>query len=287
MSAYDDYSHALENNNLDDNYEVPKDTGIRAQDNNNDLIDLRIPASTAELDDREAALITLEKNLLEKSKHLQDRDSKLEGSGVMEDNWPCAFYPVTYHSIKSEIPPDHQAFVRKHYWILKLTMFALTWNFLTMVIMYIEDVASSTTLTWATIYLVIGVPGAWKMWYKAIYRAVGTDKRVKFVQYFLFGGCHTIFCVVAFIGVPETAMMGFMFMIKAMNINTACGICGVIGFVAWGAIALGSAIMMRRTYRLYKSRGGDLQKDSAALRSDVGGNIATGRMVLQGVNAAR
>jgi len=66
MSAYDDYSHALEDNNIDDNYEVPKDSVSRAQDNNNDLIDLRIPVSTAELDDREAALITLEKNLLEK-----------------------------------------------------------------------------------------------------------------------------------------------------------------------------------------------------------------------------
>jgi len=281
MNAYDDYSDALKDNNLDDNYEVPKDSGIRAQDNNNDLIDLRIPASTQELDAREAALITLEQNLLEKSKQLQDRDSQLEGSGVVEDNWPCALYPVTYHSIRSEIPLDQQAFVKKHYWILKLTMFALTWNFFTMVIMYIEDDASSTNLTWATIYLFTGVPGAWKMWYKAIYRAVGSDKRVKFVQYFVFGGCHTIFCLVASIGVPDTSMMGFMFMIKAMNINTACGICGIIAFLAWLAIALGSVFMMRRTYRLYRSRGGNLQKDSAALRSDVANNVATGRMVFQ------
>jgi len=286
MSAYDDYSNALGGDNLNDRYE-PKDSGSRAHENNSDVVDLRIPASTAELDEREAALIALENNLLAKSKQIKDREAQLEGSGVLEDNWPCGFYPITYHSIKSEIPPLHQDFVRKHYWILKLTMFALTWNFFTMVVMYIEDKATATTLTWATLYLVIGVPGAWKMWYKAIYRAVGTDKRVKFVQYFLFGGCHTIFCFVACIGVPETAMMGFMFMIKAMNVSTAVGICGLISCVAWVVIALGSVLMLKRTYRLYKSRGGDLQKDSAAFRSDVADNVATGRMVLQGVNAAR
>jgi len=286
MSAYDDYSHALGGDNLNDRYE-PKDTRTRAEENNSDVVDLRIPASTAELDEREAALIAMENNLLEKSKQIKDRDAQLAGSGVVEDNWPCAFYPITYHSIKSEIPPQHQAFVRKHYWILKLTMFALTWNFFTMVIMYIENAASSMTLTWATMYVLIGVPGAWKMWYKAIYRAVGTDKRVKFVQYFLFGGCHTIFCVVACIGIPETAMMGVMFMIKAMNKGTAVGICGLISCAAWLAIALGSVLMVKRTFRLYKSRGGDLQKDSAAFRSDVADNVATGRMVLQGVNAAR
>jgi len=286
MTAYDDYSHALEGANIDDNYEVPKDAEPRAQDNNNDLIDLRIPASTTELDAREAALIKLETNLIEKSKQLHDRHAKLEKSGVVEDNWPCSYYPVTYHSIKAEIPPEHQGFVRKHYWILKLTMFALTWNFLNMVIMYIEDAASSTHLAWAAIYLVIGVPGAWKMWYKPIYRAVGMGKRVKFLQYFSFCGCHTIFCLVASIGVPETSMMGLMFMIKAMHINTACGICGAISFVAWLVIAIASVIMMRRTYKLYKSRGGDLQKDSAALKSEVAGKVATG-MVVQGVNAAR
>jgi len=287
MSAYDDYSHVLDGANLDDNYEEPKDERADAQDSNNDQIDLRIPASTEELDAREAALITLEKNLIEKSKQLQDRETKLGGAGIVEDNWPCSLYPVTYHSIKHEIPRQHQSFIRRHYWILKLTLFAFIWNFLTMLIMYIESAASAMTLTWATVYLVFGVPGAWKLWYKAIYRAVGTDKRLKFLQYFLFSACNTIFSMVACIGVPDTAMMGFLFMLKAMDINTACGICGFLAFAAWVAISFSSVIMMRRTYRLYKSRGGNLQADSAALKADVADNVAAGRMVLQGVNAAR
>jgi len=286
MDAYDDYSNALEGDKLDDNYEVPNDA-YAVQDNNSDPIDLRIPVSTAELDAREEALITLEKDLIEKSKQIQDRDFKLQGSGIIEDNWPCAAYPVTYHSIKSEIPLQYQPFVRKHYWVLKLTFFALVWNFLTMVVMYIEDVATSTTLLWATIYFTCGIPGAWKLWYKPIYRAVESDKRVKFVQYFLFAACHTIFSLVACIGLRETAMMGFMFMLKAMDVNTACGIIGIISFAAWLLVAVGSVIMMRRTYRLYKSRGGNLQQDSAAFRSDVAANVATGKMVIQGVNAAR
>jgi len=286
MSAYDDYSHALDDENLDRNYDDPKDVlADKPRENKGDPIDLRIPASTAELDAREEALITLEKNLMEKRRQLQEREMKLEGSGVVEDNWPCSLYPVTYHSIKADIPLQNQPFVRKHYWILKLTMFALTWNFLTLVIMYVENAASSTNLMWATIYLMAGVPGSWKLWYKAIYRAVGTDRRVKFVQYFFFGGCHTIFSIVACIGVKETALMGFLFMIDAMNVSTGCGICGVLAFGVWAAIALSSVIMLRRTYKLYRSRGGDLQKDSAALRADVAGNVATGRMVLQGVSA--
>jgi len=283
MSAYDDYSHASVGDNVDDNYEEPRDGGRDHDDSA--IVDLRIPASKTELDDREAALIKLENSLLERSKQIQDREQRMEGAGVVEDNWPCAMYALTYHSIRGEIPSQHQPLVRKQYWILKLTMFALTWNFLTMLVMYIEDLASSTQLTWATIYLVTGVPGAWKLWYKAIYRAVGNDKRVKFVQYFLFGTCHTIFCIVAAIGVQETSMVGFLFMIDALNKNTACGVCAVMAATAWVLIALGSLIMLRRTYRLYKSRGGDLQKDSAAFRSDVADNVATGRMVLQGVNA--
>merc|ERR1719320_486267 len=69
-------------------------------------------------------------------------------------------------------------------------------------------------------------------------------------------------------------------MIKAFSINTATGICGVIACVAWVVIAISSVIMMRSTWRLYRSRGGDLKKNSAAFRSDVASNIATGRMVL-------
>lgn len=285
MSAYDDYSHAVAGDNLDDNYEEQRYGGRNEPHDDSAAVDLRIPASTAELDEREAALIKLENSLLEKSKQIQERDQRLQGSGVVEDNWPCSLYAITYHSIRGEIPTQYQSFVRKHYWLLKLTMFALTWNFLSLVVMYIEDAASSTQLWWGTIYLVTGVPGAWKLWYKAIYRAVGSDKRAKFVQYFLFGACHTIFCIVAAIGVKETSLMGFLFMIDAMNINTACGIITVMAFGAWALIALGSVIMMKETYRLYKSRGGDLQQDSAAFRSDVADNVATGRMVLQGVNA--
>jgi len=285
MSAYDDYSNA----HFDDNYEEPKDTDTFAKDQyqNNDIVDLRIPASIDELDAREEALIALEKNLIEKSKQLRDRESMLEGSGVVEDNWPCACYPITYHSITNEIPIQHQSFVRRHYWILKLTIFAFVWNFLTMLIMYIENEASATTLTWASLYLITGVPGAWKMWYKAIYRAVGTDSRLKFLQYFFFCLCHTFFCMTAAIGVPQTAMMGFLLMLKAMDINTACGICGVLSFACWVTLSVCSILMLRQTYKLYKSRGGDLQKDSAALKSDVADNVAAGRMVLQGVNAAR
>jgi len=286
MDAYDDYSNVLADNNFDDNYKVPNDA-YAVQDNNSDPIDLRIPASTTELDAREEALIMLEKNLIEKSKQLQDRDLKLQGSGVVEDNWPCAAYPVTYHSISSEIPLQYQSFIRRHYWVLKLTMFALMWNFLTMLVLYIEDRVSSVKLLWATIYFICGIPGAWKFWYKPIYRAVESDKRVKFVQYFLFSVCHTIFALVASIGVQETALMGFMSMIDAMNINTATGVTAVIACAAWVLISIASIIMLRRTYRLYKSRGGDLQKDSAAFRSDVAGNVAAGKMVIQGVNAAR
>lgn len=286
MTAYDDYSHALAD--LDDNYEEPKDTGTFAKDQNqnSDLVDLRIPASAEELDAREDALITLEKNLIEKSKQLRERESMLEGSGVVEDNWPCALYPITYHSITNEIPIQHQSFVRKHYWILKLTLFAYVWNFLTVFIMYIEGVAAATTVLFASLYVVFGIPGAWKLWYKAIYRAVGTDKRLKFLQYFFFCVCQLLFCMAAAIGVPETAMMGFLLMLDAMKINTACGICGILSFACWVAISVCLIGMLRRTYKLYKSRGGDFQKDSisAAFKSN---NVKAGRMVLQGVNAAR
>jgi len=285
MSAYDDYSHAVAGENHDDNYEKQRYRDVDEARDDSTTVDLRIPASTAELDEREAALIKLENSLLEKSQQIQERDQRLQGSGVVEDNWPCSLYAITYHSIRGEIPTQYQSFVRKHYWILKLTMFALSWNFLSLVVMYIEDAASATQLWWGTIYFLTGVPGSWKLWYKAIYRAVGSDKRAKFVQYFLFGASHTIFCIVATIGVQETSLMGFLFMIDAINVNEACGIFAVIACGAWAVIALASVIMMRQTYRLYKSRGGDLQEDSAALRSNVANNVATGRMVLQGVNA--
>jgi hypothetical protein len=48
------------------------------------------------------------------------------------------------------------------------------WNWLTMLIGWgssIDDISGSDAL-WASIYLLIGVPGSWKLWYRSLYYAI-------------------------------------------------------------------------------------------------------------------
>jgi len=291
--AYDDYT--VGNDNYGDNYTVdtePKKdedkapVGAPANDDMwgayGDPEDLRQPAhsssvdQTRDLDEREAALVAKEKALMEKNQRLVNRDRQVNEESIPEDNWPFALYAITYHSIKKEIPQQHQAFIRNHYRLVKLTMFTLFWNACIVFVLYLEDSAgqTSTNLLWSVIYTIFGIPGAWKLWYRAIFNAVKAEKTFKFLQYFTFGGAHTIFCIVACIGITDTSLCGFLMMVDTLSLNTGIAVCAMIAFASWIILTLGSIAMMRRTWSLYRNRGGDLKADAGQ---------AAGQLAAQGL----
>merc|ERR1711933_317666 len=128
-------------------------------------------------------------------------------------------------------------------------MFTLFWNFCVVAILYLENAESisSTNLLWSVIYAILGIPGAWKLWYRAVFKAVKQEKTFKFLQYFVFGGAHTIFSIIACIGITSTSMCGFLMMLDAMKLNTGISICAMICFALWVIIAVSSVIMVKRT----------------------------------------
>jgi len=290
--AYDDYSGAAYGTGNDDySADVVKTQPSGGAKNDdpwgsgaygNDQEDLRQPAhsssidQTREIDSRERALMEREQKLMEKNQRLVNRERQVNEESIPEDNWPCALYAITYHSIKKEIPQQHQTFIRNHYRIVKLTIFTLFWNFCVVAILYLDNAngVTSTHLLWSVIYAVFGIPGAWKLWYRSIFKAVKAEKSFKFLQYFVFGGAHTIFSLVACIGVVQTSLCGFLMMLDAMKLGTGYAICALICFALWIVVALSSVVMFRRTWTLYRNRGGDLKADAGQ---------AAGQLAAQGM----
>lgn len=79
-----------------------------------------------------------------------------------------------------------------------LTVAALTYNFIAVLIAAVsasevDNVASS--IVFAVIYLVVGIPGAWVTWYQRLYRAMIYDGATSFATFFFFFMIHIAFAV--------------------------------------------------------------------------------------------
>ncbi|KAG6476073.1 hypothetical protein ZIOFF_065308 [Zingiber officinale] len=123
------------------------------------------------------------KDLKKKEKELQAKEAELDkrekmrksssfaaGIVIEEQNWP-PFFPIIHHDIANEIPIHLQ---RLQYFafasLLGLTV-CLFWNILAVTAAWIKG-EGATIWFLSIIYFISGVPGAYVLWYKPLYRAM-------------------------------------------------------------------------------------------------------------------
>ncbi|KAF5948376.1 hypothetical protein HYC85_014333 [Camellia sinensis] len=172
---------------------------------------------------------------------LKRKEDAMARAGIVieENNWP-PFFPIIHHDIGNEIPIHLQKLQYVALTTLlaltrtscKFMTFAglvvcLLWNIIAVTVAWINGegwlgntlngllslllaymsldfsrLVGPTIWFLAIIYFITGVPGAYVLWYRPLYRAMRTDSALKFGWFFLSYVFHIAFCVFAAIAPP-------------------------------------------------------------------------------------
>ena len=210
-----------------------------------------------QLNKKEAYLDKKEKQLLERRKRLEAVKQELNTSNIRRDNWPCTYYPITFHSIQQEIPPHARSHMKRMYTLVLMTFVCFSVNTFAELVLYFTSVGSDSDILLAVLYLFCGVCGCWRLWYRQIYYGIRDRKTLKWWCFFFFFFCHIGFCIIMAIGIKNWGGAGIMTMIDAFkNKKSFAGFVCLICSCLWSIVALGSCFYMKRSWILFKQRGG-------------------------------
>lgn len=184
---------------------------------------------------REDDIARRERELAERERELDARTEHMRKFG--RNNWP-PFYPLVYHDIDAEIPPDAQETMRHIYYLWLLLTATLIWNVPTVIVMAISSVPNANFIG-AIIYLVFIPPLSFMLWYRPVYNGLMKEHSLFYYVYFLFGGFHLLFSLYAVVGYASTGCAGLLSVISAFYngkwVGGALAIVSSLGFVVQGA----------------------------------------------------
>jgi len=228
-------------------------------------------------DSKAEDLAKREEALLRREAALLQREKAVAGPGgvTRESNWPSKCYPITYHDIAVEIPQRHRALIRKFYANLMLVWLALLLNW--MLVMFVvfspangsyADKPGSGAALWSSIYLLLGVPGSWNLWYRSIYNGAKLGTSSKWMFFFVNYAAHTAFCIVMAIGPsPSSVAGGGLFFVIEMitESNHEATIFAVITLILWAINGALGVFLLRHAHSHWKTDGhqDQLKRDMA------------------------
>ncbi|XP_076933684.1 secretory carrier-associated membrane protein 1-like [Bidens hawaiensis] len=151
---------------------------------------------------KEKELKAKEAELKRREQDLKRKEDAIARSGIVleEKNWP-PFFPIIHHDIPNEIPIHLQKIQYVAFTSFLGIVVCLLWNLVAVTTAWIKG-EGPTIWFLAVIYLISGVPGAYVMWYRPLYRAMRTDSALKFGWFFLAYMFHIAFCVFAAVAPP-------------------------------------------------------------------------------------
>ncbi|WFD00553.1 hypothetical protein MYAM1_003302 [Malassezia yamatoensis] len=176
-----------------------------------------------------------ERELEERERELDARTEHMRRFG--RNNWP-PFYPLVYHDIDAEIPPDAQETMRHLYYLWLVFTGTLIWNVPTMVIMATTSVPNANFIG-AIVYLIFLPVLSFTLWYRPVYNGLMKEHSLFYYVYFLFGGFHLLFSLYAVVGYASTGCAGFLSVISAFYhgkwLGGAFALVSSLGFLLQGA----------------------------------------------------
>jgi len=129
-------------------------------------------ARVRELDEREHTLQRREAELARREAQL--------GVGARVKNWPSRYFAIAYHNIAEEIPEGSRRAVHLAHYSFILLVVALSYNFLFAASAMFFTRGKFSAWLMAAIYLFLGVPGAYYLWYRRVYNACKNDSALMF-----------------------------------------------------------------------------------------------------------
>ncbi|XP_061367698.1 secretory carrier-associated membrane protein-like isoform X2 [Gastrolobium bilobum] len=196
-------------------------------------VDIPLDTST-DLKKKEKELQSKEAELRKREQEVRRREEAASRAGiVLEDkNWP-PFFPIIHHDIANEIPIHLQKLQYVAFTTLLGLVVCLSWNVIAVTAAWIRGEGVKIWFL-AIIYLIAGVPGAYVLWYRPLYRAFRNESALKFGWFFLFYLLHIGFCILAAVAPPIVfkgkSLTGILAAIDVLGDHALIGIFYFIGF---------------------------------------------------------
>ncbi|XP_070038218.1 secretory carrier-associated membrane protein 3-like [Nicotiana tomentosiformis] len=234
--------------------------------------------------DSAADLIKKEKELQAKENELRRREQELRrkeeaaaraGIVIEAKNWP-PFFPIIHHDIANEIPVHLQRLQYVAFTTLLGLFACLLWNIIATTTAWIKE---GDVKIWflSIIYFISGVPGAYVLWYRPLYRAFRTEGAMKFAWFFLFYLLHIAFCIFAAVAPPVVfrgkSLTGIL---PAVDLIGKQVLVGVFYFIGFGLFCLESVLsiwVIQQVYMYFRGSGkaAEMKREAArgALRAAI------------------
>ncbi|XP_074581353.1 secretory carrier-associated membrane protein 1-like isoform X1 [Curcuma longa] len=225
--------------------------------------------SSTDLKTKERELQAKEAELNQREKELKRKEEAAAQAGVIinEKNWPPIF-PIIHHDIANEIPIHLQRlqYLAFASW-LGLTL-CLFWNIIAVTAAWIKG---QDVKIWflAIIYFISGVPGAYVLWYRPLYRAMRTESAFNFGWFFLFYLLHIAFVIYAAVAPPiffkGKSLTGILPAVDLIGDKVLVGIFYFVGFGLFCLEALLSVWVIQQVYMYFRGSGkaAEMQREAA------------------------
>ncbi|PKI61560.1 hypothetical protein CRG98_018056 [Punica granatum] len=233
-----------------------------------------LPPEPADFYDHGGAIdIPLDPELKRKEKELQAKEAELSRrekevrlleeaaarAGIVLEvrNWP-PFCPIIHHDIAKDIPIHLQRLQYAAFATYLGLILCLFWNVLAVTAAWFKG---GDVKIWflAIIYFILGVPGAYLLWYRPLYRAFRKDGALNYGRFFLFYILHVGYCIFAAVAPPiifkGKSLTGIF---PAMNIIDKKPLIGIFYFIGFGLYCAESVLsiwVIQQVYMYFRGSG--------------------------------
>ncbi|MED6182414.1 Secretory carrier-associated membrane protein 2 [Stylosanthes scabra] len=221
-------------------------------------VDIPLDAST-DLKKKEKELQAKEAELRRREQEVRRKEEAAARAGIVleEKNWP-PFFPIIHHDITNEIPIHLQRMQYIAFSSLLGLVACLTWNIIAVTAAWIKGEGVKIWFL-ALIYFIAGVPGAYVLWYRPLYRAFRKDSALNYGWFFMFYLLHIGFCILAAVAPPIVfkgkSLTGILAAIDVIGDHTLIGIFYFIGFGFFCLETLVSIWVIQQVYMYFRGSG--------------------------------
>ncbi|KAB5533960.1 hypothetical protein DKX38_017046 [Salix brachista] len=225
---------------------------------------------TADLRKKEKELQAREVELRRREQEVKRREDAAARAGIVleEKNWP-PFFPIIHHDIANEIPVHLQKIQYVAFTTFLGMAFCLLWNVISVTTLWTKGGGVNIWFL-AVIYFIAGVPGAYVLWYKPLYRAFRTESAMKFGWFFMFYALHIGFCIFAAVAPPIVfkgkSLTGILAAIDVVGNNSLAGIFYFIGFGCFCLESLLSIWVIQQVGMYFRGSGKAAEMKQEAAR---------------------
>ncbi|PKI61559.1 secretory carrier-associated membrane protein 3-like isoform X2 [Punica granatum] len=228
----------------------------------NATVDIPLDTSGSNYQDlkrKEKELQAKEADLKRREQEVRRREEAAARAGIVleEKNWP-PFFPIIHHDIANEIPVHLQRIQYVAFATFLGLALCLFWNLIAITTAWIKGGGVKVWFL-AVIYFISGVPGAYVLWYRPLYRAFRTESAMKFSWFFLFYLVHIAFCIVAAVA-PPIFFKGKSFtgILSAIDVIDATALVGIFYFIGFGLFCIETVLsiwVIQQVYMYFRGSG--------------------------------